>query len=281
MESKEIITAPKANAIIPSGVVDQPFVCGAFDSVFIYGLRCPLSNKIRYIGKSVNPNQRFKNHINYEIRSDTHKARWLNKLAEQGLLPNLIIIEETSIDQWEEREKYWISYYKNDLTNETIGGDGRQAGWKHKRISVDKIINALRQRSKECRKAAAEKTSIKLTGSHASEIAKKRLSVSHVEYWNNLSDEKRMERTSHLLRVWTNENKSNLSATLTGSKHKNTTSKYKGVSWFKRDECWRSWIHYNGKQQHLGYFHLEIDAANAYDEAAKKYFGEFANLNFK
>jgi hypothetical protein len=29
MNQKEIITAPKANAIIPSGVVDQPFVCGA------------------------------------------------------------------------------------------------------------------------------------------------------------------------------------------------------------------------------------------------------------
>lgn len=30
MQSKEIITAPIADAIIPSGVVDKPSACGAF-----------------------------------------------------------------------------------------------------------------------------------------------------------------------------------------------------------------------------------------------------------
>jgi len=29
MNQKELITAPKTEAIIPSGVVDSPFVCGA------------------------------------------------------------------------------------------------------------------------------------------------------------------------------------------------------------------------------------------------------------
>ena len=36
----------------------------------------------------------------------------------------------------------------------------------------------------------------------------------------------------------------------------------------------------NGKKMWLGYFDNEIDAARAYDEAARKYHKEFAQLNF-
>lgn len=255
------------------------FIENKNEQVYIYGLKCPLSNKIRYVGKSVNPNQRFKNHINYEVKSDTHKARWLNKLIEQGLLPELIIIEETGTKQWEEREKYWIAYYKNDLTNETIGGDGRQAGWHHKKESVDKIIDALKQRTKESRKIAAGKAAKKLIGGHASEIAKERLSISHVKYWDGLNNQEKQEKINHLKRDWTEEQKNKLSLTNRGKKHNGSTSNYLGVSWFKRDSCWRGWIKHNGKQIHLGYFDTEVEAAKAYNEKAIELFGEFANLN--
>ena len=36
----------------------------------------------------------------------------------------------------------------------------------------------------------------------------------------------------------------------------------------------------DGKLIHLGYFIDEMDAASAYDEAAMKYHGDFARLNF-
>jgi hypothetical protein len=57
------------------------------------------------------------------------------------------------------------------------------------------------------------------------------------------------------------------------------TSKYRGVYLRKGTNRWHSQIKVNNKQIHIGYFSNEIDAAKAHDQAALKYFGEFAKLN--
>ena len=57
-------------------------------------------------------------------------------------------------------------------------------------------------------------------------------------------------------------------------------SKYKGVYFKKHIKKWVVQIGINKKIIHVGCFKKEIDAARAYDEAAKKYHGEFASLNF-
>jgi hypothetical protein len=67
---------------------------------------------------------------------------------------------------------------------------------------------------------------------------------------------------------------------MNGKKHKNSTSQYKGVSFFKRDQNWHAQIMLNSKQIHIGYFEDEIDAARAYDTKAKELFGTFAKTNF-
>lgn len=58
--------------------------------------------------------------------------------------------------------------------------------------------------------------------------------------------------------------------------HKNSTSKYKGVSWYTRENCWRAAITVYGNYKLLGYFDNEKEAAQAYRVAAQKYFGEYA-----
>jgi hypothetical protein len=63
-------------------------------------------------------------------------------------------------------------------------------------------------------------------------------------------------------------------------KRKNTTSRFRGVCFHKFHQKWATQIFAEGKRIFLGYFDSEIEAAKAYDEAAKKYYGEFARLNF-
>ena len=57
-------------------------------------------------------------------------------------------------------------------------------------------------------------------------------------------------------------------------------SRFKGVNLTSNGRRWRSQICVNGKRMFLGTFAKEIDAAKAYDAAARKHFGEFAMPNF-
>lgn len=56
-------------------------------------------------------------------------------------------------------------------------------------------------------------------------------------------------------------------------------SQYKGVCWNSRDKRWLAYIVILGKHKYLGQFKTKIQAAQAYNKAAKKYFGKFARLN--
>jgi AP2 domain len=59
-----------------------------------------------------------------------------------------------------------------------------------------------------------------------------------------------------------------------------TSSRYKGVTWDKRDRKWRAQIKDGPRYRSIGYFRNEEDAARAYDAAALAAWGEFAFLNF-
>lgn len=62
---------------------------------------------------------------------------------------------------------------------------------------------------------------------------------------------------------------------------KNTSSKYRGVYWHKKNKKWASAIRLNKKLIFLGMFINEEDAARAYDNKAKEIHGEWTYVNFK
>ena len=61
---------------------------------------------------------------------------------------------------------------------------------------------------------------------------------------------------------------------------KGGTSQFKGVHWRKKCAKWQARIQINGKRISLGHFIDEIEAARAYDTAARELFGEFSRTNF-
>ena len=93
------------------------------------------------------------------------------------------------------------------------------------------------------------------------------LQVDHID-GNKLNNHKANLR---LATLWQN--------TFNVSKRQHTTSIYKGVYWHKGANKWCAFLWFNQKYVYLGLHMSEVEAAKAYNEAATKYFGEFAKLN--
>jgi len=114
----------------------------------IYELIDPITNEVRYIGKTTSPiNNRLSAHI-YEAKCGiiSYKCNWIRKLLQENLHPVAKLIETVSSDNWIEREKYWILNYKkagHKLTNLTEGGEGA-TGIKPTIESIEKRKNSIK-----------------------------------------------------------------------------------------------------------------------------------------
>ena len=87
----------------------------------IYKITNKLNGKV-YIGQSVDIETRWKQHIYSTQNSAIHLA--ICKYGKDNF--NFEVVEQTSIEELNEREKYWINYYNsvNNGYNCTYGGEG-------------------------------------------------------------------------------------------------------------------------------------------------------------
>ena len=95
--------------------------------VTIYSLIDPDSRKIRYIGQTrVGLVDRLRGHIHNALKfSHTRKSKWIQSLADIGLKPEIVSIEKTDENNCDDREDYWICYYRSlgyNLLNILPGG---------------------------------------------------------------------------------------------------------------------------------------------------------------
>lgn len=110
------------------------------EKTFIYTLKDPITNEIRYIGKSDKPESRLIEHIKKSKYTKTYKNNWIISLLKKDLKPILEILDIVDSNNWGFWEKYWISQFRTwgfNLTNISEGGDGGNFGFEcNKKISM-------------------------------------------------------------------------------------------------------------------------------------------------
>lgn len=101
-------------------------------NTFIYALVDPRDLRVRYVGKSHDPDNRLRYHMMCHT-NNAHLNSWLSQLIRAGLQPLVRIIEECPVSKWKQRERFWISSFRQRgvrLTNKADGGQGFAKGYR-------------------------------------------------------------------------------------------------------------------------------------------------------
>ena len=81
----------------------------------IYTLSDPRDNSIRYVGRTINTDQRYKQHLPPNGPSTLEKRDWLLELRSLGLKPVMTTIDQAKTRQEAStKETEWIHRYTNE-----------------------------------------------------------------------------------------------------------------------------------------------------------------------
>lgn len=142
-----------------------------YKRIGIYGIKNTINDKI-YIGKTgMNFGDRWDSHRSL-LRNNNHDNPYLqrawNKYGSESF--DFIIVEECQVAELDDKEKYWIKYYKdlNLSYNILDGGDG--------------FNNLGTHLSEETKRKIGEKNRINGLGRKASAETRKKMSEAHKGY---------------------------------------------------------------------------------------------------
>lgn len=183
-------------------------------NVFIYVLKDPLTNEIRYVGKTARTLQR---RLSYHLMSKTkdHRGCWIQSLMQQKLKPIIEEIEKCTNENWQEREIFWIKHYKDlnfRLTNSNEGGLGSHNPSPE---TCAKIAEAKRGKK---RKPFSDETKLNMSKAHKNPSDEFRSSVSSFHKGRKRSIETRT-KISNYAKNRSEQHLANISAAKIGSKH--------------------------------------------------------------
>jgi hypothetical protein len=145
----------------------------------IYGLVDPRTKLLRYVGRTVNLQRRYTQHLlPSALKKHTHKTHWLRDLLTTGARPELCVIESCCTpEELRRAEIFYIEYFTLSgaaLTNATDGGDGVIRGFKRSPAVVEKM-RAYQSQRPPISEATRAKISATLTGRKLPEAVKKKL----------------------------------------------------------------------------------------------------------
>jgi GIY-YIG catalytic domain len=99
--------------------------------VYIYTLCERGKDEVRYVGQTVNPEQRLKAHVGDSRLESSHpKERWIAEVLMMGSDIEMRIVEECTVESAGDREKHWIDFHLENgfaLTNISRGAASRFA----------------------------------------------------------------------------------------------------------------------------------------------------------
>lgn len=110
-------------------------------TIYIYILK-DQENNIRYVGKTTNIRRRLYSHIAEAKlnKSKRYVLNWIRQLLSNNQKPILEVIEECNENNWQEREIYWINYYKETTPNLCNLCDGGTGGLTKKNLTEEQIL---------------------------------------------------------------------------------------------------------------------------------------------